>query len=346
MERGLVLHELGRYRDSADILLQAAQLSKEFQLISISQELSSLVTNEWLKSYKGEYSERLWIHTYQMMNFLLLGEYDAAYVEARQALEEFGKNTEALQHDYFTRSLIALTFSTVAEDNDAYLVYRRLAEDLPTPTPVAADLVAISSRLGQLDEVERFEKSLPSQLPVGVGELVLFVANGRIPGKRPGNVVLPPSIRFSFPFYEKQRSPRLQFSLLPNRPLLPPLSTDLAEVAANSLEQRKLAIIAKETARVAAKEAIAQKVGDEHGGAAEAVVRLTLFLLEEPDVRSWQTLPGRLTLVRVPLPAGQHRLRLRISGDGLFSTPEIELPNFELQPGQRVFYSLRLSFQQ
>ena len=341
MERGVVLHQLQRYRESAEQLLAAAKMIKEFDRLSVSGQVGSLVTNEWLLSYKGEYSERLWVHSYLMMDFLLLGEYDSAYVEARQALELLGRHPDALKQAYFSRALIALCFANVAEDSDAYLVYRQLADDLPSPAPVAADLVKISNRLGQLDEVARFEKFLPAQLPSGEGELVLFVASGRIPHKRPGNFVLPPSIRFSFPYYEKGSTPPVRIGLTPYFPTLPILSSDLAAVARQSLEARKLAIIAKETARVAAKEVISQKVGNQHGDVAEAVVRLSLFLLEEPDTRSWQTLPGRLTLVRVPLPAGHHKLRLSITGAGLFGPVQIDLPEIQLNTGQRLFRSLR-----
>lgn len=340
MERGSVLHQLGRYRESADVLLRAAQRINELELLSVSEQLGSLVTTEWLLRYKGEYSERLWVHSYLMMNFLLLGEYDSAVVEAKQSLQLLGRYPEALQAAYFSRALIALSFSTVAEDNDAYLVYRRLADDLPNPTPVAADLVRISARLGQLDEVAKFQPYLPDPLPAGAGELVLFIANGRIPKKLPGNVVLPPSIRFSFPYYDSPPTPLLRNEVFPAWPMLPVLSTDLAAVAEHSLSERKVALIIKETARVAAKEAISQAVGKEHGQTAEAVVRISLLLLEEPDTRSWQTLPGRLTLIRIPLLAGQHSLRVRLSG-GRYGTPEIALPEFQLRPGQRIFHSLR-----
>lgn len=342
MERGLVLHQLGRYRESSEVLLQAAARIDEYERLSVSEQVGSLVTSEWLLRYKGEYSERLWVHSYLMMNFLLLGEYDSAYVEARRAVELLDRYPQALSGDHFTRALVALCFANVGEDNDAFLAYRKLSADLPTASSVAADLVQLSSRLGQRDEVERFRPLLPTPLPVGDSELVLFIANGRIPVKRPGNVVVPPSIRFSFPYYASVRTPVLEAELRPAYPALPKLSTDLGGVAARSLDQRKLAIIAKETARVAAKEAIAQNVGNEHGQLAEAVVRASLFLLEEPDTRCWQTLPGRLSLVRIPLPAGQHRLRLRLSGTGLFSATEVPLPEFQLRTGQRFFYTVRL----
>lgn len=341
MERGLVLHQLGQFQRSTEVLLQAGALIRELELLSLREQAASLVTNEWMLRYKGEYSERLWVHSYLMMNFLLLAEYDSALVEAKQALEIFGRHPEALKEDYFSRALIALCFANVAEDNDAYLVYRRLAGDLPSPTPVAVDLVALSSRLGQLDEVEHFRKYLPPQAPTGGGELVLFLSNGRIATKKPGNVVLPPLIRFSFPYYDEVRTPAVQVEIQPDQPTLPPLSTDLSAVARRALEERKLAIILKETTRVAAKETISQNVGKEHGPAVEAVVRISLLLLEEPDTRSWQTLPGRLTLVRVPLAAGTHKLRLRLRGTGLLRTPEVGLPEFELRPGQRVFHALR-----
>ncbi len=110
---------------------------------------------------------------------------------------------------------------------------------------------------------------------------------------------------------------------------------------ATSLSARKARIIAKETARVAGKEAIAQSVGNQFGDAAELLTRLSLFLLEEPDVRSWRTLPGRMTLVRVPLPAGSFRFTVEVTAGSGPWRRSIELPEFEIRPGRRVFYSLR-----
>ncbi|SEA25799.1 hypothetical protein SAMN05660420_01629 [Desulfuromusa kysingii] len=342
-ERGVVLHQLGEYRQSISQLLKAAQLIDQFEIVSLSEQAGSLVTNEWLTRYKGESSERLWVHSYLMMNYLLLGEYDDALVEAKQALTRLQDHPE-LQADYFTRSLIALCFANLAEDNDAYLVYRQLADDLPSPAPVAADIVRYAKRLGMVDEVEKYQPYIPQNLPQGEAELVLFVANGRIPLKRPGNVVLPPSIRFAFPYYPATKISPPRIDIRPvNWRYLPPLSTDLGVVARKALDARKARIIAKESLRVAAKEAIAQSVGNKNDAAAEAIVRVALFLLEEPDTRSWQTLPGRLTLVRIPLPAGRHKLQLEVDSTALNGRQIIDLPELYLRQGQRIFYPLRLS---
>ncbi len=114
----------------------------------------------------------------------------------------------------------------------------------------------------------------------------------------------------------------------------------MASVARSALDARKVSIITKETLRVASKEAIAQSVGNKNDETAEAVVRIVLFLLEEPDTRSWQTLPGRLTLVRIPLPAGRHDLQIELKGDKFNRPKIINLPDVKVRQGQRVFRSL------
>ncbi len=342
LEKGLVLHQLGEYQESTDQLLEAARLIDQFELISVSEQTASLVTSEWLSRYKGEYSERLWAHSYLMMNYLLLGQYDDALVEAKQALERLDRNPQALTNDYFTRALIALCFANLAEDNDAYLVYRKLADDLPSPVPVAADIIRHAERMGLIDEVEKYQPFLPERLPEGESELVLFVANGQIPVKRPGNVFLPPSIRFAFPYYPDETTPRTRIKVLPRRwSPLPLLSTNLGGVAQTALAARKVRIIAKETLRVVTKEAIAQSVGNKNDVAAEAIVRAALFLLEEPDTRSWQTLPGRLTLVRIPLPAGRHKLQVKLQSSGSNVRQIIDLPEILLRQRQRMFHAIR-----
>ena len=340
MERGLIEHDLGDYAASTRSLLQASRDIAGFETISASEQLGSLVTSEWLSRYKGEVSERLWVHSYLMMNFILQQEFESAQVEARKALKLFQKYPEVLKEDYFSRALMALCFERVGELNDAYLIYRGLAADLPDPGPVAADLVRIARRLGERDVVEHFMPDVVRPPQQGEGELVLFVAAGRIPRKQPGNVVLPPSIRFSFPYYRKPYAPEIQVELIPASPTFPPINSNFAQLAVASLAHRKAQIIAKETARVAGKEAIARSVGGAYGDTAEALTRLTLFILEEPDVRSWLTLPARMVLVRVPLPAGRHALQVKALGLG-GRVSAIDLPEFDLRPGEKVFHSLR-----
>lgn len=337
LEQGTIYHHQGDYLKSTGFFLDADRLIESYEQISIGEQTASLVGNEWLTSYKGEYSERLWVHTYLMMNYMLLGQYDDALVEANRALIRFEQYPGALNQAYFTRALMALSFSNVAEDNDALLIYRQLANDLSDKSAVAGDIVYHSNRLGMMDLVETFRPLSPLQPSPHDGELVLFLSSGRIPEKLPGNFFLPPSIRFSFPYYGPYIEPYLPKLTLSDGFVFTQIRTDLGVVVGDALDARKARLMAKEGIRVAAKEALAQAVGDRNDATAEAVVRTLFFLMEEADTRSWRTLPAQFLIVRIALPAGRHNIRVRIG----MRPYGVDIPEFELRPGQRQFFSLR-----
>ena len=54
--------------------------------------------------YSGEFSERLWVHTFQMINYLLLDQPEGAAIEARRAVALYEEHGNVLQNDLFTRT--------------------------------------------------------------------------------------------------------------------------------------------------------------------------------------------------------------------------------------------------
>jgi hypothetical protein len=68
-----------------------------------------------------------------------------------------------------------------------------------------------------------------------------------------------------------------------------------------------------------------------------------LFITEEPDTRSWETLPASLYLLRFPLAPGTHSLNITISRQDGSQIENIDLPVITLSPGQRVFHSIRVT---
>lgn len=309
MEKGAILHYSGDYQGSSELLREAAALIQDQEIISASEQTVSLVTTEWLTDYKGEYAERLLVHTFQMMNYLLLGRNESALVEAKQALKVYDAYPEACNGDYFTRALIAHCFEALDEINGAYIEYKKLAELMGDPMPVARKLVDLGTRLGFDDEVEHFRQFLPEPESKAqerpAEEVIVFCSRGRAPVKIPHNIVLPPSIRFSFSTYEDRGG----YVPLPDAGPLVDLrgadrvTTDVGALLRASLNQRLLQVIAKETARVVAKEVIANNIENDN---LELLVRIVFFLLEAPDTRCWETLPGSLTLMRAPLFPGEN----------------------------------------
>ncbi|MFO8111913.1 MAG: hypothetical protein R6T92_05330 [Desulfosalsimonadaceae bacterium] len=344
MEKGVIQHHAGEYDKSIDTLLEASSLIRQQDYISAREQAGSMVTTERITEYKGEYAERLLVHTYLMMGFLLKGRPESALVEAKQALEVMDAFPEATARDHFTRALIAHCFEINGEINGAYIEYKNLAAQMKEPAPVADKLVAIAGRLGFSDDVEKWRKHLPDDAtgaPTADAELVLFVGQGRAPVKIPRNIVLPPSIRFSFATYrERTRSfytPHVSATSAfgPVRTV----TTDVGRVLKDSLNTRLTRILAKETARVTTKEVLSQQIDDP---VVEILVRVAFFLMEEPDTRAWETLPAYMTLIRVPLSVGEHKLTLHASGE---YGGTVRLPPVTVSPNRRFYhYSMRAGF--
>jgi tetratricopeptide (TPR) repeat protein len=93
----------------------------------------------------------------------------------------------------------------------------------------------------------------------------------------------------------------------------------------------KGAVIASAITRMISR-VVAGKAAEKAGGDGgvglllSLATQATLTAVDTPDTRSWSTLPGRIALGRVKLPAGKHTLKLSARGQTLKKT-------IELQPG-------------
>lgn len=339
LEKGLILHETGDYAGSNLELLAAADSLDQSSVISLSGEATALLANDWARRYPGEYSEQLWIHSYLMMNFLAMGRFDSAAVEARRALEKIDDKAEVLAADHFTRNLIALSFEAAGQVNSAYIEYRKLAEQLPGAS-LNNTLLRQARLLGFADEARRLKKagaSADSARPPA--ELVLFIGSGDIPGKISGSLQIDYDARVSFPQYlpydSEHRVPRILVDEVGCQ-CEPVSTTSLGALARASLSARAAGVTARLVARAVAKDAFADNIGKKDEVAGE-IVKLLLFALEEADTRGWHSLPGYLSLIRVPLGNGATTVTI---GDP--EQPLLEIDVADLPQGQWRFVPIRL----
>lgn len=341
MYKGLTFHQLGDYKSSNRELLKAVELIEELNRISVSEQLSTLAVNEWLAEYRGEYSEQLWVHTYLMMNFLLLGEPEGAAVEARRSLKVLGSHPKALHDAFFTRALIGLSFESVGLINDAYLEYKILAAAMDDASPVAGKLVKYATQLGLDEAADDYKHALPEgseAQDADSGEVIVFLAQGDIPYKVSGDLFIPPDIRFSWPQYRSFQTWPTDVTVASENSFPPftRVESDFGALASSSLSARGKTIATKQVARAVAKHSIVNEVEDNNplvGG----LLQIALFALEEADTRGWDILPGQLGMLRITLPAGEYDLEL-LDGD----TVLVYLPGVVVNPSQKVFRKLRL----
>ena len=346
LEAGWIAHASGRIEDSIAALGRAARLIDELDALFVGEQTASLVVNDRLTRYRGEYAERLWIRTVQMMNRLLLGDLEGAAVEARQAVRQYELHGAPLEGDVATRVLAARALEAVGELDGAAIEYARAFERAgASEAGTAAFALGAARRTGRTDEARRYRAALEGVPGAGAGaadrsgSLLLAVLDGRLPAKRAGDLFIRPDLRISFPYYPGGGASAPDLAVTVDGVLVPTpaLATRLAAVAEASLGARAKTVAAKQALRAVTKQGIghAAREEDELLG---ALVDVLLVLLEEADTRGWRTLPGTLSLVEVPLAPGTHDVSVALGNHGL--SRRVTLRNLEIRAGGPTFVEL------
>ena len=225
------------------------------------------------------------------------------------------------------------------------------------PEDVGHSLVRVSRKLNFTDDYERYRKQFgePSRLPENYGELILFYESGYVPRKTEQSLTFP--ILKTDKFGEDNDKNTMTFArtirtreglvveeikleyllrvaiptIRSNRPYFKgirisvgdeiangELIEDVETMAIETLEAKQTVILIRTLVRALGKYLIFRKANKENK-VLGAIVNLAGVVTESADIRSWQTLPNQIFMVRMPLPAGTHTLKLSFlnsSGQG------------------------------
>ena len=345
LDEGAIAFSAGQYTRAQDALLEANELIEAWNQIRVGEPSATFITGEWAKRYRGEYSERLWVHSYLMMVFLLQNQPESAAVEARRALARLDEHGDTLHNDWFTRALIALSFEAAGVNESAQVEYRKLLGDDYYDGVWNNVIQRHTKRLGRdpipgVRESSIVELETPTKLGNDEGELIVFLQAGHIARKLPGDLTLDIDFRIVFPFYDAYPTYPPSYQVFANGEQVATdyIETSLDDVAKNSLSARGKTIAAKQVARLATKKAVgrAAQREDEVLG---AVVQVLLFVTEQADTRSWETLPEWFSMIRIPLPEGRNDVSVRVMHEGI--EHNVDLGEVSIRAGQLSFASYR-----
>jgi hypothetical protein len=198
-------------------------LADDLYTLSVSQGAFSLISNDTAISYRADPHELAMIPYYRALNYINLGDAEAAQVEARKAslilarsVETMfgaeaspGASLEDLERNAFLLYFSALIFEHAGSFNDAFTAYRNAALayaadrerlGLALPPWLAGDLRRVGEPLGFAREVEALEAQIDGfEVPRGDpggpdaqrGTLALFVENGWVAHKEQRTINLP-----------------------------------------------------------------------------------------------------------------------------------------------------------
>lgn len=211
-----------------------------------------------------------------------------------------------------------------------------------TPKDIGNALVRLTRRLGFTDEFERYQQQYgeSSPRPENTGELVLFYESGYVPAKSEESLTFPilkkddvkdekfvPILmgRQGMVFEDVELEYLLRVAIPTIDSYRPRFSgvevtvggvkaggvlvEDVETIAIETFNAQRPIILLRTLARALVKYLGTRKAREENE-VFGAIVNLAGVLTEQADTRSWRTLPNQIFIVRLPLPAGTHTLKL------------------------------------
>ncbi len=190
MECGLMLQAAQDYQKSNEVFLKAGKMAEQINK-SISKQAASLLLNETTTNYNGEDFERVLIHVYTGINFLLLNKPDSAQVEFKKVnnvLRDINvSGGKAYKQNIMAKYLTGIAFEMVADlQNDAhdrefaYVEYKQIYELNPKLRMVYRDLQRLAKQLGDDEDYRKWRSRFGKKdnLPKDAGELVMIYHAG------------------------------------------------------------------------------------------------------------------------------------------------------------------------
>ncbi|MCI0506762.1 MAG: hypothetical protein L0Z73_11730 [Gammaproteobacteria bacterium] len=365
LNKGMLLRMSGDYNASNTAFETAKQLMERVEAISVTEQTSSLLINDQVKSYEGEVFEKLLLHFYKILNYLELGKKDEARVEVLQTDQRLKEIKQKLSEDdlpeeAWIRYMSGIVFEDLGEWSDAMIAYRKAYESyrqywagfkLSIPYSLKAALLRLADRQGLYDELEQYKQEFGIQewetvaQRSGQGELVIIVNGGLAPVKLADSAtVISPSsgqlIRISVPVYVKRpiALSGANYNVAEQQGQLEIMEI-VDPIAIKTLERNMPTIIARAAARQALKYQ-ATKQGRQENAALGLLVNIGGALLEQADTRSWTTLPQTIYMARIPLNPGTYNLSLNIVSSYDGKDQALNFGGLEIKAGQNTYRSL------
>ena len=324
LDKGMVLHAGGRFEESNATLSAAEKLASTLEVVSVTEEAAVLLTNERNKAYRGEDFERLMINVLMALNYASLGKDEDALVEVRRVNERMLKMIRDEKKPYeqlaVARYLGAVLYEDQGELDSAFIDYDEALKLSGNAAPLAEAALRLAKATRRDDRYEHLQKQFPSvpheALRPDEGEVVVVIETGRSPEKVERQQQRGPEL-VSYPSFRSRAWGQGQAVVTVDgkQQAKGVLVSSIDAVAQKHLEERLLRIVLKSAAGTAVKAGVAAGIGK--AANSEAIGMLAFYLLassNQPDLRSWLSLPAEFQIARLRLSAGPHQITVDAAG--------------------------------
>ncbi|MFH1093554.1 MAG: hypothetical protein V1739_05285 [Candidatus Omnitrophota bacterium] len=295
LDKGFLEHLNGDYAQSIETFTKAQMKFDELYTESLGKIAATWVFNDYSAPYHGEDFEHVFINVFQALNYLMLGKYDDAIVEARDVDSKLNAinaqynadQKNVYKEDAFIRMLIGIFYeagSSHQDINDAYISYTKAAEiydeeynenyGLAAPEMLKENILTTAKEMGWMEFNKAKEKYADTQMITlkdkrKKAEVYFIQYNGISPVKIEDSVIIPMLdghiVKVAFPKY--QRRP---YGITSSRILVKSSEgevlkvnservQDIGAIAIKNLARRKVRFIAKSALRATGRYMIEKK---------------------------------------------------------------------------------------
>ena len=229
-----------------------------------------------------------------------------------------GKTLQAVQSGYLLY-LSALLYETDNDLNSAYVDYRRALAVMPDNQQVIDGTMRVAKRLGMREDLVKLEKRYgkASYLASGKSRIIVIDERGVVESLQGWKQALPlydsrgdgAWYSIALPYYPQVQSESFSPIKINNGHLSESLLTDVNLMAQRDLSERMPSIVIRQALRVWAKDQLRKEAakGDDVGN---ILFNVWNTLTEQPDTRSWLTLPGEIYSASAEGNPGQQQMTI------------------------------------
>lgn len=343
-EYGTALSLAKDYKASNKIWLQAEDATAIKDYHSISRLTGSLLLNQGMVQYKGEDYEKVFLNAMLAINFLAMGEREAAQVETRKLNEKLYKYKFEAKKDYqqnpFAFYLSAMIWESNRQWDDAYIDYKKAYETNPGIAYLKTDLVRLAKLAHREDDLAKWKKNFGAvkvEDMKGKGEVVLLFQQGWAPRKYPHPEW--PRIPKLYPVATNTQGARLVIDNVGEEPAQE--ISSVQQVAMKTLDDEYTALVATRAAGIAAKAVAADQIRQKNELLGQ-LAWIGMNIADRADLRQWVTLPQSFQVARKLLPPGKYVARaVGTTMTGQPSGEQSEDFTIEIKPNQKIFIPWR-----
>ncbi len=304
LDEGILLHYAARYKESNLNLFEAESIMDELYTKSLSKEAASFLISDNTIPYRGEDFERAMVNLFMALNYVGLGDWEGALVEARKVDNTLSiinskydeEKRNVYKEDGFIRFLMGTLYEAEGEINDAFISYRKAEEvyradyvlnyGVRPPAFLIENLLAAADAMDFEQEMREIQNAYPHVTfgdlagKTGMAEVLFVHYNGLGPEKVENSFVVPMPdgfvVKIAYPTFAR-KSYQISHGQITLRDMesgesyyFPTvLMEDITSIAITNLENRINRIKAKAIARATTKYLLskqAEKTARKEGG--------------------------------------------------------------------------------